>query len=199
MVLSFPGDVDADDYIERCPAPMPVQVTLTGIVGQTSTPPHVTTVALRSMEVKTYVWDPVSRSVSFTALALFPNTPRWQNTPLPRRGALVSIMGEIVGKKEDGDQVVVLIQSFNFISVRGTEIATEMSDEGKSSPNTPPTSRWMSWQSKSTTAGSPRGAIAGNKRANDVANAEEDAEEDSHGIISPSKRRRRGSLVSGVW
>ena len=185
MVFSFPGDVnDEDNYIDHCPAPMPMQVTVTGIVGQTCAPPLPTNVALRSMEIKTYVWDPVQKSLSFTVLALFPTTPRWEKTPLPRRGALVSIMGEIVGKKEDGDQVVVLIQSLNFISVRGTEIETEMSAEGKSSPNKPRTSGWMSW-------GSARGATAGKKRANDVANAEEDAEEDS------SKRWRKGSLMSG--
>ena len=31
VIFNYPGDTDADDYIERCPAPMPIQITLTGI------------------------------------------------------------------------------------------------------------------------------------------------------------------------
>ena len=33
VIFSYPGDTDADDYIERFPAPMPIQITLdlTGI------------------------------------------------------------------------------------------------------------------------------------------------------------------------
>ena len=121
MIFSYPGDTDADDYIERCPVPMPIQITLTGIVSRTATPSNPTSTALRSMEVKTSVWDPVQSSLSFTVSALFPITARWQNIKLPQRGALVHIMGEIVGKREGSDQVVVLIQGFDYISTRGTE------------------------------------------------------------------------------
>jgi hypothetical protein len=63
---------------------MPIQANLIGIVGQTVNPNLVINVALRSIEIKTYVWDAVEKSISFTVATLFPNTPRWQNTPMPR-------------------------------------------------------------------------------------------------------------------
>jgi hypothetical protein len=175
---------------------MHVQATVTGIVGQTNTPPALTTVSLRSLEVKTHAWDPVHKSLPFTVLALFPNTARWQNTPLPRRGALVCITGEIVGKREDADQMALLIQCFNFVSVRGTEAATEasMTTEGQSSPQTvtPRASRWANWQSRPTTVGSAQ-TTAGKKRAIDAA----DSDEDSQGIAtSPAKNARSASSAS---
>ena len=44
----------------------------------------------------------------------------------------MSMMGEIIGKKEGGDMIAVLIQSFDYIFVQGPEMTTEagMIDEG---------------------------------------------------------------------
>ena len=95
---------------------MPIQITLTGIVNRTAAPSNPTSTALQSMEVKMFVWDLVQSSLSFTVSALFPTTVRWQNIKLPQRGALVHIMGEIIGKREGSGQVVVLIQGFDYIS-----------------------------------------------------------------------------------
>ena len=180
---SYPGDVDSNDYLEHCPAPAPVQANLMGIVGQTITPSHITDVALRSFEVKTHVWDPTVRVVSFTLNCLFPNTPRWQNTPMPRRGGLVHVTGEIVGRREDTDQVVVLIQAIHFISTQGTEAATP---EGSPS-NTPHKSKWMAWQSRgnanSGASGSPS-TTTGKKRAGSVIDLDGDLES----VASPSKK-----------
>src|SRR5438045_836603 len=105
---------------------MQIHTSITGIISQTNC---LTNVPLRSVEVKTYVWDAVQKTVSFTVTCLFPNTPRWQNTPLPRRGALVNVVGEIVGRTERSNQIVITIQAFNFIDVRGTEMATSGSME----------------------------------------------------------------------
>jgi hypothetical protein len=173
---------------------MPVQIALTGIVGKTTTPSHLTELALRPMEVKTYVWDPEQKSISFTVLALFPATARWQRMPLPRRGALISIVGEVIGKSEDDDQIAVFLQSLDFISVRGTETATEasMNDKGQSSPQTPRGSRWGSWQFTSPTVRSSQ-ATTGKKRAIDVVNSEED----SQNITPPSKYRRSDPVSAG--
>jgi hypothetical protein len=102
-------------------------------------------------------------------------------------------VGGVVGKREDGDQIVVLIQTFDFISVRGTKMTTQasMDDEVQSSSITPRRDRWMNWGSRSTTIGSPQTAL-GKKRAHDAA----DLEEDTQDIASPSKYRRLASSVS---
>ena len=169
---------------------MPIQASLTGIIGQTVNPNLVTNIALRSIEIKTYVWDAVEKSISFTVAALFPNTARWQNTPMPRRGALVSVTGDIIGQKENGNQIVMLIQAFSFIDVRGTEVATQGSIEAskESAPSTPRKTRWMTWQSKSdSTNNSPLKTSPGKKRAREVV----DLEEISQSVESPSKHNRR--------
>ena len=165
---------------------MPIQITLTGIVNRTAALSNPTSTALQSMEVKTFVWDLVQSSLSFTVSALFPTTARWQNIKLPQRGALVHIMGEIIGKREGSGQVVVLIQGFDYISTRGTEGATQVSmgEEEQSPPQTPAKSRWAKWQSRSTAAESSKAAEK--KCALDVGDDEED-------LASPSKHRRRTS------
>jgi hypothetical protein len=169
---------------------MPIQASLIGIAGQFVNPNSVTHVALRSIEIKTYVWDAVEKSISFTIAALFPDTPRWQNTPIPRRGALVSVTGEIIGQRESGNQIVILIQTFSFIDVRGTEVATQGSIEAskESTPSTPHKTRWMTWQSKSnSTNNSPLKTPPGKKRPREVV----DLEENSQSVASPSKHHRR--------
>jgi hypothetical protein len=103
-----------------------------------------------------------------------------------------ALWGKLSGKREDGDQIVVLIQTFDFISVRGTKMTTQAStdDEVQSSPITPRKDRWMNWRSRSTTIGSPQ-TTPGKKRAHDAADLE-----DTQDIASPSKFRRLASSVS---
>jgi hypothetical protein len=68
------------------------------------------------MELNACVWDTEQKSVSFTIQAVFPTTPRWQNFKVPRRGALVNIMGDIVGWRVDGNSIVVGAQSSQQVS-----------------------------------------------------------------------------------
>ena len=109
---------------------------------------------------------------------------------MPRRGALVSVTGDIIGQRENGNQIVMLIQAFSFIDVRGTEVATQRSIEASkdSAPSTPRKTRWMTWQSNSnSTNNSPLKASPGKKRAREVV----DLEEISQSVESPSKHNRR--------
>ena len=82
-MFSYPGNIDSNNYIKGYPAPMPIQANLIGIISQTINPNLITNIALQSIEIKTYIWDAVKKSILFTVTTLFPNTPRWQNTPIP--------------------------------------------------------------------------------------------------------------------
>ena len=139
------------------------------------------------------MYDPVKKSLPFTVLALFPNTPRWERT-LPRRGQLVSMMGEIVGKKEGGDMIAVLIQSFDYIFAPAPEMATEAGvSDGQSSPQTPQKSRWDDWHSKAARGRSSK-ATPGRKRVSDAVDSDEDSQQPIS--PSPSKRRKLASTLS---
>jgi hypothetical protein len=137
---------------------MPLQVALTGLVGRTYSPPNPTNTDCRTIEVNACVWDAEQKSVSFTVTAILPTSPRWQNFQLPRRGALVTVMGDIVGRKVDSDQIVVLVNDFSYISVRGSEKSTnESMTQDLPSPQTPRNStRWKGWQSTPQTASGKR-------------------------------------------
>jgi hypothetical protein len=108
--------VDADNYIEHGLPPMPLQVALTRLVGRTYSPSNLTNTDCRTIEVNACVWDAEQKSVSFTVTDILPTSPRWQNFQLPRRGALVTVIGDIVGRKVDSDQIVVLVNDFSYIS-----------------------------------------------------------------------------------
>jgi hypothetical protein len=192
MIFSYPGDVDAPDYLKLCPDPMPVQISLTGTTGQPTIPNNITEFCLRSVEVKTFVYDPVKKSLPFTVSVFFPNTARWENTR-PPRGRLVSIVGEIVGKKEDGGQIAVLVQSFDYIFAQSPEMATEagVNHDPQSSPQTPQKSRWKNWHSRSAaTRNSP--TTPGKKRAADAV----DSDGDSQYTTPPSKNQKLPSSPS---
>lgn len=144
---SYPGDVDGEDYISRCPPPSHAQITIMGIAGRSQSPPLATASALRSFELKASVWDQAVKSLPFNITCFFPSTRRWENTKSPNRGALVSVTGEIIGVTEREEQLCVLIQSFDYISTRGTEAATndqrQMADGA--GPSTPKKNKWTSW------------------------------------------------------
>ncbi|KAN0070566.1 hypothetical protein V8E54_011435 [Elaphomyces granulatus] len=137
-----PGNVDSEDYISNCFPPMPLQGVFTGTVGKTHDPSPATSTECRSMEINTCVWDADVKSVSFSVLALFPTIPRWETTRLPRRGSLVTVMGDIVGtSSNDRSQAVVVIRSFSYIFVaRGLEKSNNKPMDEK------PASRWKGWQ-----------------------------------------------------
>jgi len=75
-MFSYPGNIDSDNYIKGYLAPIPIQANLISIVSQTINPNLITNIALQSIEIKTYIWDAVEKSISFTIAILFPNTPR---------------------------------------------------------------------------------------------------------------------------
>jgi len=129
---------------------MPLEVALTGLVGRTYSPSNLTNTDCRTIEVNACVWDAEQKSVS--------TSPRWQNFQLPRRGALVTVMGDIVRRKVDSDQIVVLVNDFSYISVRGSEKSTnESMTQDLSSPRTPRNStRWKGWQNTPQTASGKR-------------------------------------------
>lgn len=144
---SYPGDVDSDEYLPRCPPPSHVQVTIVGLVGRSQSPPLQTATALRSFELKASVWDAAAKSVSFTITCFFPQSRRWENTKSPNRGALVSVTGEVIGVTEREEQLCVLLQAFDYISTRGTVgmVADEQLGKDTLPPTTPKKNKWSTW------------------------------------------------------
>jgi hypothetical protein len=118
---------------------------VTGTVGRTHSPLNPTDSDCKTVEINACVWDPDQKSVSFTMLAVFPTSARWQHFNLPRRGSLVTVMGDVVGSRFDDNQVVVLVRSFSYVSVRGTEKSTSESVGDLSTSSTPSSSRWKDW------------------------------------------------------
>jgi hypothetical protein len=118
-----------------------------GLAGRSQSPPLATTSALRSFELKASVWDQAVKSLPFTITCFFPSSRRWENTKCPNRGALVSVTGEIIGVTERQEQLCVLIQSFDYISTRGTESATNDPRQRADSavPSTPKKNKWSTW------------------------------------------------------
>ena len=169
-----------------------MQASLTGIVGQASSATN--NIPLRSIEVKTYVWDAIRKSIAFTVTCLFPNTPRWQNTSTPRRGALIHVTGEIIGQREGSNQIAMMIQAFSYIDVRGTEMATNASMERslQSSPGAPRRTRWMAWQSRSDGANNSASITsAGKKRAHEAVDLDENVATENR---AAGKRRAHEAL-----
>ena len=153
QIFSFPGDVDSPTYPELCPNPIPVQVTVMGLVGGNHQPHQPSTTLLRSFELKASVWDAMQHSVAFTLICLFPHSRCWENTQIPARGALVCVTGEVVGEDERTGHLAVLVQSFDYISTWDTEPATQSSSGetgGGEGPSTPKRARWEAWAGKSS-------------------------------------------------
>lgn len=153
-VYSFPGNVDDEDYVLNCPAPRPMQVMVVGIVGRTIQPKFEKEDWLRMFELKLSVYkSKEEKSAPLTLMCMFPSTRRWRSTRLPSRGSLVSVAGEISGIHDETKSVAVLIQSFDYINARGTEMATQSSQMSSPTPllggATPKKNKWSAYSERS--------------------------------------------------
>ncbi|KAI9842380.1 MAG: hypothetical protein M1837_007300 [Sclerophora amabilis] len=145
----FPGDVSADSYEDHCPLPSHAQISVTGIVDRTQTLPQgESDMAWPSYELNLHVYDGGKQSLPLTLWILIPPTRRWAKTPLPRQNALVNVVGQIIGVKEDCSHLAVEQQAFDYINTRGTESATDASSNQQQSPAVTPTKRrrWNAYQ-----------------------------------------------------
>jgi len=123
-----------------------LQVTVVGVTEKPIEPVFEADTKLKGFHLQSYVYKSAEeKSVSLKLVCLFPNTKRWANVALPKRGALVSVTGEVIGVHYETKCFAVLIQNFNFINPAGTEAATRSSQQHASQDSQQggtPASRW---------------------------------------------------------
>ena len=109
----------------------------------------------RNFELRTTVYDrsvcQPAHSTSLTIHCYYPTQGRFTSTPIPDRGALIGVCGEIVGRHEQTSNLCLLLQELTFLSSRGTRPQQSTSPEKPDSttPNTSPSRKrkWSQWGS----------------------------------------------------
>ena len=110
-----------------------------------------------NFELRTIVYDcPVGQSAhptSFSVHCYYPKQGHFASTPIPDRGALIGVGGEIIGQHQYTNNLCLLLQELIFLSTRGNRPQQSIKSETTSNTtiseasNTPPSRKrkWSQW------------------------------------------------------
>ena len=118
---------------------------------------NTTSTFYRNFELRTTVYDrPVGQSAhptSFSVHCYYPKQGRFASTPVPDRGTLIGVCGEIIGQHQHTNNLCLLLQELIFLSTRGNRPQQSIKSENTSSTtiseasNTLPSRKrkWSQW------------------------------------------------------
>ncbi|KAJ7048790.1 hypothetical protein C8F01DRAFT_1068477 [Mycena amicta] len=140
-VYAIPGDVTSDAYYDSVPD-VPTFLFITGHVPSTSQPqaPGLKSFGLAVAE---YIGGGMKQ---FDIQAVFPATPRWRNTPIPRALNCTNVVGVSAGRSPEG----LLRVNIEHIALNlGPHVLSPAADTNKSPAAATPT-RTRKYQSSAT-------------------------------------------------